>query len=241
MFVHYRTSAFVLKKEGRGETDELFTFYTKDFGKLAVLGKSIRKIDSKLRSGADIFYFSEIEFIQGKGRKTLTDAVLMKRFDNIRNDLARLKTASEISEVLDSLVRVQGGADGKIWQLLAETFEELDGAGEAETVYYYFFWKLVSVLGYEPDLYHCAICQKKLIPQGLRFLPEESGIVCQGCLKESKSAQKISPETVKILRIIAGGSFNNFKKLKIDNRYLKELKLISEKYYSALCENLSSF
>lgn len=81
MFVHHRTKAIVLKKVDRKEADQLFTLYTEDFGKLTVLGRAIRKISSKLRSGIEIFYLSEIEFIQGKAYKILTDAVLIEKFE----------------------------------------------------------------------------------------------------------------------------------------------------------------
>ena len=37
MAVHYRTYGFLLKKTDRGETDQLFNIYTKDFGKLEIL------------------------------------------------------------------------------------------------------------------------------------------------------------------------------------------------------------
>ncbi|NQU82868.1 MAG: recombination protein O N-terminal domain-containing protein, partial [Parcubacteria group bacterium] len=80
-FTHYRTRGFFLKNEARGEADEIFTLFTSDFGRIRVLGRAIRKITSKLRSGAGLFYYSEIEFIQGKQYKTLTDAVLIDKFD----------------------------------------------------------------------------------------------------------------------------------------------------------------
>jgi DNA repair protein RecO (recombination protein O) len=104
MFLHYRTLGIFLKKEDWAEADQLFTVYTKDFGKLEILGKAIRKISSKLRSGAEIFYLSEIEFIQGKTHKTLTDAILIEKFENLKNNLNKLKVAYEISQVLDNLV-----------------------------------------------------------------------------------------------------------------------------------------
>jgi len=94
MAVHYRTRGFVIKKTGRGEADQLFTIYTQDFGKLEVLGKAVRKIKSKLRGGIGLFYLSEIEFIQGKKTKTLTGAILIEKFPNIRKSLKKLeKTA----------------------------------------------------------------------------------------------------------------------------------------------------
>ena len=78
MATYYRTQGYVIKKTGLREADQLFTIYTEDYGKIDVLGRGIRKITSKLRSGIDLFCFSEIEFVQGKAYKTLTDAKINK-------------------------------------------------------------------------------------------------------------------------------------------------------------------
>ncbi len=146
MFVHYRTKGFILAKIDRGEADQLFTIYTKDFGKLEILGKAIRKISSKLRSGAELFYLSEIEFIQGKIYKTLTDVVLTDSFKGLRGGLGRLSLAFRTSEVLDGLVKGQE-PDEKIWQLLNATFEKLSdcslSAVHYSLAYYYFLWNLL--------------------------------------------------------------------------------------------------
>jgi len=123
MFTHYRTQGFILKKIDRGENDQLFTIFTKDFGKLEILGKAIRKISSKLRSGAELFYLSEVEFIQGKTYKTLTDAILIENFPNLRRNLERLSTVYKISEILDNLIKGQE-PDEQIWHLLKETFDK---------------------------------------------------------------------------------------------------------------------
>jgi len=80
MFTHYRTEGFILKKIDRGEADRIFTVYTRDFGKLDLLAKAERKIKSKLRGGLELFYLSDIEFIQGKTHKTLTDTILVENF-----------------------------------------------------------------------------------------------------------------------------------------------------------------
>ncbi|KPJ55867.1 hypothetical protein AMJ49_06190, partial [Parcubacteria bacterium DG_74_2] len=67
-----------MKKIDQGEWDRIFIIYTRDFGKLKVLARAERKIKSKLRAGLELFYLSEIEFIQGKNYKTLTNAVLIE-------------------------------------------------------------------------------------------------------------------------------------------------------------------
>jgi len=245
MFVHYRTRGIVIKKEERGESDLLFTIYTKDFGKLEILGKAIRKISSKLRAGAEIFYLSDIEFIQGKAHKTLIDATAIEKFGNLRNSLKRLRVAHRVSEVLDNLIRGQE-PDEKIWQLISETFIRLNNPNlHSETFnlqYFYFFWNFLSVLGYGPELYNCVLCQKKLLPENLYFSGKEGGIICRECFEKNKSGRKITPEAIKILRIISKRGWGALLKLKIEPEYLKELKLVSEEYYRyILCENSPSF
>ena len=238
MFVHYRTQGLVLKKENRGEADQLFTIYTKDFGRLEILGKAIRKISSKLRAGIDIFSLSEIEFIQGKTHRTLTDAIPIRKFENLKKDLNKLKIAYKISEVLNDLIK-RPEPDLKIWRLINEVFQKLNNCPafviECSLIYYYFFWNLTSFLGYQPDLYHCALCQKKLRLERLYFNKKENGIICSDCFGRFKAGIEITPETIKILRIILKQNWPTLLKLKIEAQYLKELSLISKCYLLSIC------
>ena len=259
MFVHYRTTGLIFKKDDRGETDQLFTIYTKDFGKLEILGKAIRKISSKLRSGAELFYLSEIEFIQGKTQKTLTDTILINKFPSLRKDLKRLRIVYIISEVLNSLIKGPE-ADEKIWQLLNEVFQRLDTNNlkpiTCNLIYHYFLWNLLSILGYELQLYNCAVCQKKLLPEKLYFNPKEGGIICHDCfkkvklVKEDKSSsspfaaarvgKEVNIETIKILRIILEKNWLILSKLKIEEKYLKELFLLSKSYFSLIVDEANA-
>jgi len=151
MFIHHRSQGLIIKKEDRGEADQLFTVYTKDFGKLEILAKSIRKISSKLRQGAEIFYLSEIEFIQGKGYKTLTDASPIEKFKNLRQDLNRLKIAHLVAEVLDDFIKGPE-IDERIWNLTVPIFRKINDpkfpAKNLQFVYRYFLFNFVSFLGY---------------------------------------------------------------------------------------------
>jgi len=209
MFVHYRAYGLIFKKEDRAEADQLFTVYTKDFGKLEILGRAIRKISSKLRSGAEIFYLSEIEFIQGKTHKTLTDAILIEKFENLKNNLNKLKIAYKISQVLDNLVSGQE-PDEKIWQLLNETFGKLNKLEisnlKLELLYYYFFWNLVSLLGYRPEISNCTI---------------------QG--------KKINCDIAKIIKVILRKDWQILPRLKIEPSHLKLLKNVSQWYRIKIC------
>jgi DNA repair protein RecO (recombination protein O) len=244
MFIRYRTFGFVFKKEDRGEADQIFKIFTKDFGKIEVLGKGIRKISSKLRSQIDIFYFSEIEFIQGKIHKRLTDALLIEKFKNLRKSFKRLSIAYKISEILDGLIKGEE-KDERIWNLILETFKNLDNPNLFFTIcnlqFYYFFWNLVSILGQKPELYFCCICQKRLKPGKIYFSEKEGGTICSVCFQKTKEGREVSQNLVKILRIIFEKDFDFLKRLKIKEKEFEGLSKISDSYFHFLTENEDKF
>lgn len=247
MAAHRRTLGFILKKQDIREADRIFTIYTKDFGRLECLARGERKIKSKLRWGLELFYLSEIEFVQGKVLKTLTDVLLVKSFENIKKDLRILSVAYRVSEVLTHLVR-ESEADREIWDLIEKTFERLNNwkfparrqlengnllkvgsrlypaAWKPESAYYYFFWNFVYYFGYKPQLYNCVLCQKKLEDNALLFfLPYEGGMVCRNCARKIKGLAK--NKNAKRLNIE-----------RVDSGTVKILRVILEKDWDVFCK-----
>lgn len=230
-----------MKKDDFGESDRIFTVYTKNFGKLEILARAVRKIKSKLRAGLEPFCLSEIEFIQGRGHKTATDAALINKFKNLRKSPKRLKIAHRIAEVFDGLV-LGAEKEGALWNLLEETFERLNNAEikglKLAIVYYYFLWKAFFVLGYQPELYNCSVCQKKIIPEKIFFSPGGGGLICKNCVKTVKSVKEMSPEAVKVLRVILEKNWPFVSRLKIASSHLAALQAVSGQYYSFILSNL---
>lgn len=204
MAVHYRTQGFFIKKIDRGEDSRLFTVYTKNFGKLKILGKAIRKIGSKLKSGAEIFCLSEVEFIQGKNHKTLTDAILIDNFIIIKKDLEKLKIIHQVFGVLDDFISKEE-KDDQVWRLLSEVFDKLNNPqfkiNHWPLVYCYFFWNFVSILGYEPEFRDCTI-----------------------------NKAKVDCDVIKIIRVILRRDWPLLSRLKIGAHHQKLLKIVSEWY-----------
>ncbi|MEK7503704.1 MAG: DNA repair protein RecO [Patescibacteria group bacterium] len=204
MAVHYRTQGFFIKKIDRGEDSRLFTIYTKNFGKLKVLGRAIRKIGSKLKGGAEIFCLSEIEFIQGKTHKTLTDAIPIENFSVIKKNLRRFKIIHQVIEALDNFVSKEE-KDDEIWRLLSEIFNKLNNPqfkiNYPPLVYYYFFWNFVSILGYKPEFHDCNI-----------------------------NKTRIDCDVVKIIKVILRKDWSMLSRLKITPSHQKLLKIVSEWY-----------
>jgi len=239
MSVYYRTQGFVFKKKDILEADRVFSVFTYDFGRLEIFGKAIRKITSKLRGGIEIFSLSEIEFIQGKNRKTLTDTIAIEKFKNIIKDPVRLEISYKISNVLDNFVKGQE-KDESVFILLKDTLNELNNPdlkpSSAQLIYYYFLWNFLSKMGYHPEIQKCAACRLKLDPSVLYFSNKDGGTICKKCSDSDIEAREVNSDIVKILRLILNKDWQILSKLKVGASSQNLLKEISDDY----CYVLSS-
>lgn len=239
MFTLYRTQGIILSKKDRGEADRIFTFYTKDFGRLELTAKAVRKIKSKLRAGLDLFYLSEVEFIQGKNQKTITDVILLDKFKNLREDVDKLKVAYQIASLADKLLRGQEREE-RVWRLFREVFQRLNSpivkGSKTVFLYHYFLWNFFSLLGYKLDFYNCFFCRRRVTLDKLFSSIKDGGLICKNCVKKSFEAESISPDLIKIIRIFYKRDLAILGRIKAEESVLNSLNDISRKYLSVILE-----
>lgn len=238
MATQYKTRAFVFKKSDRNEADQTFSVFTDEFGKVEIFAKAIRKINSKLRKDFDTFYFSEIEFIQGKNVKTLTDAAKIKKFGEILLNGQKLKVANQIANTIDNFIKGQE-KDDKTFNLIEECFDKLNdkfiNIKNYQLAYQYFFWNFISLQGYKIEVDSCAVCKSKLNPYNIYFSCKEGGIICKSCLTKDMSAKKINSDIAKILRLILKEDWQTVSRLKIEVPSEKILESISKSAVHTFC------
>ncbi len=234
MFPRYRTLGFVFRQKDLGEADKIFSVFTKDFGRIEVLGKGIRKISSKLRGGIEIFSISEIEFVEGRYQKRLVGAQIKKRFKKIKKDLKKLSIAFKIAEALDLLIRGPE-REKKIFLLLEKTFSKLNFSKRERLIYLIFFWKLISLLGYSLQINFCSLCQKK-INQRVFIDFSLGGVICERCQKVARMGREVDKSVLKFLKLLREKDFDFFERLKIKESILTEALSLSSKYLAFLAE-----
>jgi DNA repair protein RecO (recombination protein O) len=151
MFTHYRTQGVILKKSGRGEADQFLVAYTKEFGRVEIVAKSVRKIASKLRPAVEFPAIVELEFIQGKTCKTLTDAVILIPLKQARRDARRWEAMNRFAGLAEALIKDQQ-EDPAVWELVRAAMIALDAAGSKNqgSVYHHYVWHLFTLLGWRP-------------------------------------------------------------------------------------------
>lgn len=233
-YSNIKTEAIVLSEKEFGENDKIFSLYTKEFGKIEVLGKSIRKLKAKLRYGLQVLNYISLEFVKGKNFNIATDALLKDFFGEVKKDSLLFRKTLYICFILDKLL-VGEEKDRRVWQLLTDTLFSIK-KGETKIITRYFEWVLLSFLGFEPELYYCVNCQEKIKGGRIFFSAKRGGVLCQECRKGKKLGIEVSRDFVKILRLIIHQEKDIIKRLQITKAQEDELKKISRYYLSSVLE-----
>ena len=233
MTTRYKTQAFTFQKSDTNEADRVFSVFSNNYGRLDLFAKAIRKINSKLKGGINIFSFSDIEFIQGKNRKTLTDSSTIKRFDNINDNLEKFNVANKIGNVLEDFLKGEE-MDVKVFDLLGEIFSELndiktDGQ-KSSFLYYYFLWNFLAIQGYKPEVANCVRCRGKIFPESVHFSLKNGGVVCKKCSILDTEDQEINSDIVKTLRLILKKDWAVLSKLRVGRDSWEIFKKNSDNY-----------
>ncbi len=100
---YFTDEGIVLAAKNTGEADKILTIFTKNFGKLEVLAKNVKKLNSKRASASQVLSHSKFAIARSKVT-TLAEAVVSNQFLKIKSNLTKLALAWQALEVLNLLV-----------------------------------------------------------------------------------------------------------------------------------------
>ncbi len=143
----YKTQGIIIKRNNLNDIDRLLTVYSKDFGKILIKAKSVRKNQSKLKGHLELFLYSHLMIAPGRGFDIVTGAETIENFSRLRNDLSCLTAAYYLSNLTDKLI-IGPEKDENVWHLLFSSFRELDKGKEIKNTVSNFEKNILGYLGY---------------------------------------------------------------------------------------------
>ena len=84
----YRVEAIVLKRKDIGEADRLLTCFTRERGKLTLVGKGIRKTASRKAGHLELFAHTKLLVARGRTWDIITQAETVNIFLPLRENLS---------------------------------------------------------------------------------------------------------------------------------------------------------
>ena len=151
----------VLRTADYKESSKMLTVLTDRLGKVSISARGATRLKSRIAAACQPMAFSELTLSESKDRFYLKEASTLELFPGLTEDLKRYALGCYFLDVLDAacpetVEEPEALALGlnALW-LLAE------GKKEPRIVKSAFEFRLMSVLGYQPELERCAICGRE--------------------------------------------------------------------------------
>jgi len=225
-----KSEAILLRKQDLRETSLILTFYTKDFGKVKGVMKGVRGPHATHGGRFEIFAHDQIVFYDRKRGDlcTISGCDLLEFFASVRQSLGPLGYATYIIELLDSVTTL-GDSHGDVFDLAITSLRLLAGDADPRAVAQIFEIKLLSLLGLEPALEQCAHCGHSLGDKAL-FSFRHGGLICEACRNVDTQAQRLLPDTLKLVEFIRSAELEDAAKIKAAPEVAKELGWVLRKF-----------
>lgn len=125
MELPYAAEGIILASDKYREKDRMLTIYTKEFGKVRVISRGSRKMDSKLAPHLEPLAWVDLMLINGNVIPTLTGSAQIKSFSRLRSKGAYILLALHLAELVDKAT-LENLPDEKIFNLLLDLLSYLD-------------------------------------------------------------------------------------------------------------------
>jgi DNA repair protein RecO (recombination protein O) len=237
----HNSQAIILNQIAYRENDSLITVYTKNFGKLFLIARGTKKLQSKLAGHLEPISLADILVIKGKGFDYIGSALTRDAFLSLKDDLNKLYYSGRAINYFSRLVK-EGQADENLFFLLSNWLRIINDYSSTyftkemgELLLAWFIFKFMTELGYKPEMQHCLNCHQKIVPGKNYFNLNGGGLICGACFEKEQREKKIvtnslfiiSDNCIKLMRFIVSNNIEIAKRLKLDKRATKELSSLA--------------
>jgi DNA repair protein RecO (recombination protein O) len=176
------TEALVIGSMRYKEADRIVTLYTRDRGRVGAIAKGVRRPKSKTGGRLEPFSLVRVSLHSGRGSLyTVVGVDTLRTFQAVRDQLFRMEEGARLFAAVRHLFPVEEGnvpAFNLLVRCLARLAESPDPATAAGVVLATRL-KLLTLLGYAPEVSRCAGCGREEPLYG--FSPGLGGVVCEAC------------------------------------------------------------
>lgn len=208
MALLYQTSGIVLSRRDHKEVDRWYSVFTPEHGKVEFLARGGHKPLAKLTPHLEMVAVVDLLLVQGRAYQTVAGVERRQGYHQIYSDLPRLVLAQNALHLVDVGTRADE-TDPLIYQLLEQWLEFLNNEvtisrERAGFLLGAFSLKLLSLVGYRPQLNHCLGCRQTIAPGAYQWHGLKGGVVCMNCTTNDQqtwfAARPMSDEALKLVR-----------------------------------------
>lgn len=225
----FRSEAIILRRTDFGEADRMLVLYSREFGKIRALAKGSRKPQTRKSGHVELFMRTNFLIAKGKNIDIITQAELVEPYASLRQDLVRTTYASYAAELVDKMT-VDEDPDLRKYKLLADALSWFAESENLLLAARYFELRLLSLAGFQPQLFRCVSCGEPIEERDQFFSSELGGILCSGCKDGDRNAVPVSAVAVKVLRYLQTRDWTTVSMLQLKRPLHAELERVMHIY-----------
>ncbi len=208
MSLLYNTTGIVLSRHDHKEVDRWYSVYTAEHGKVEFLARGGHKPLAKLTPHLEMVAVVDLLLVQGRAYQTVAGVERRRGFRRVYDDLSRLVLAQNALHLVDIGTRADE-SDPHIYELIEQWlgFLDSDTALSRERAGFLlgaFSLKLLSFVGYRPELNRCLGCRQRITPGSYQWHGLKGGVVCTSCVTIDQetwfAARPMTDEALKLVR-----------------------------------------
>jgi DNA repair protein RecO (recombination protein O) len=201
----YRDEGVVLRTIKLGEADRIVTIFTQGHGKIRAVAKGVRKTSSRFGARLEPASHVALQCYKGRELDVVTQVETIESNRAVREGYAMFTHAVPMLEVVDH-VTPDRDPNAALYRMITGALRTL-GTRRSALVTTAFFWKLLSLEGFQPMLDGCARCGADDDGIVLRaFDLTDGGMLCESCA--TLSGRPVSPAALDLLRRLLGRGLN---------------------------------
>jgi len=223
-----KCEGIVIRTTDYGETNKIITLYTREWGKLGVMARGAKKTNSRLSSITQLFTHGYFLVNRGTGLGSVQQGEIISSLRGIGEDIFLTAYASYIVELTDKCTEDRKPNPFQ-FELLFQTLTYLNEGYDPDVLMNIYEMKMLNVLGLHPILNQCSVCGNT--DGHFSFSIREGGLLCHRCLGVDPYHFKISPATVKLIRLFYYFDLSRLGNISVKEETKAELKKVISAYY----------
>jgi DNA repair protein RecO (recombination protein O) len=226
----------VLKQTPLGEADRILSIFTPDLGKIRAVARGVRRTKSKLAGHLEPLCHVSISLSRGRSLDAISEAMTIRSFRAVREDLQRLSEGVYLAELVESFSAEQQPSPA-IYRLLLDTLEQLSGSESTAQAIRYFEVQIIGRSGFGPELRQCVECHTTLEPGDYVHSSATGGVLCDACKTASREVLlPLSLNANKVLRLLQRADIDGAVALQVPRGVADETDRLLRSYIRYVLE-----
>jgi len=199
------------------------------------VAKGVSKPRSRKAGHLEPFTRVELQLAHVGELLIVTQAEAKDTYQRLREDLVRVRYASDIKDLLERFTNEEGENIG-LYRLLSETLSRINKETDPAFAVRYYEIRLLDLVGFRPQLVHCVNCGEEIRAEDQFFSFEKGGVICPKCGAKEAGVRPVSMPALRILRHFQRSNYAEAQRARLSSAVDRELENLMGNYLTYLLE-----